>query len=245
MESRCQSSGFIANRAGTYGIVAVDNSANPTAADGAVYKGLAIATDAGGATFLYATNFRAGTVEVYGADFNPSLSLPAHSPIPTCRTTMRRSTSSSSTASCSSRMPSRTSEARRRGATGHGIVNTFDLSGHMLSRFAQHGHLDSPWGVVQAPASFGDFAGAILIGNFGDGRIHAFDPDTERAGPRHQFRRSDDRDRRTVEPDSRQRESRRRHEYHHLHRWSEPRKGRSLRQSDPVALGTPCGIPCR
>ena len=61
---------------------------------------------------------------------------------------------------------------------GRGIVNTFDLSGHMLARFAQHGHLDSPWGLVQAPASFGQFAGAILIGNFGNGRIHAFDPDT-------------------------------------------------------------------
>src|SRR5262249_55758326 len=54
----------------------------------------------------------------------------------------------------------------------------FDLSGHMLARFAQHAHLNSPWGVVQAPASFGAFAGAILIGNFGDGRIHAFDPGT-------------------------------------------------------------------
>src|SRR5262249_36207314 len=58
---------------------------------------------------------------------------------------------------------------------GHGVVNVFDLSGRMLARFTQHGRLNSPWGLVQAPASFGDFAGAILIGNFGDGRMHAFD----------------------------------------------------------------------
>src|SRR5262249_54275008 len=63
-------SGFDANLAGTYGIIAVDNSAHPTAAEGAVYKGLAIATDASGHTFLYATNFRAGTVEIYDASFH-------------------------------------------------------------------------------------------------------------------------------------------------------------------------------
>src|SRR5260370_40247886 len=48
----------------------------------------------------------------------------------------------------------------------------------MLARFAQRGHLDSPWGLAQAPASFGQFAGAILIGTFGDGHINAFDPGT-------------------------------------------------------------------
>src|SRR6266478_6114012 len=64
--------GFDPAKAGTYGIIAVDNSANPNAADGAVYKGLAMATDATtGKTFLYTTNFRAGTVEVYDTSFKP------------------------------------------------------------------------------------------------------------------------------------------------------------------------------
>jgi uncharacterized protein (TIGR03118 family) len=54
--------GFDLNQAGTYGIIAKDNSSNPSAAAGAVYKGLAIAKDAAGKTFLYTTNFRAGTV---------------------------------------------------------------------------------------------------------------------------------------------------------------------------------------
>jgi len=65
-----------------------------------------------------------------------------------------------------------------------GFVNKFDLDGTGLERFAQHGHLNSPWGVVQAPASFGQFAGSILIGNFGDGRINAYDSNTrEFLGP--------------------------------------------------------------
>ena len=62
--------GFDPTKAGTYGIVAVDNSTKPSAASGAVYKGLAIATDSTGNTFLYAANFRAGTVEVYDTSFN-------------------------------------------------------------------------------------------------------------------------------------------------------------------------------
>src|SRR5262245_2258426 len=62
--------------AGTHGIIAVDNSANPSADNGAVYKGLAIATDAGGVTRLYATNFRSGQVEVFDTNFMPA-TLPA------------------------------------------------------------------------------------------------------------------------------------------------------------------------
>jgi uncharacterized protein (TIGR03118 family) len=94
-------SGFDPGKAGTYGIIAVDNSANPTAADGAVYKGLAIAKDSAGKTFLYATNFRAGTVEVYDASFSPAPLPAALSSIRICRTTLPRSTSSLSAASCS------------------------------------------------------------------------------------------------------------------------------------------------
>ena len=46
------------------------------------------------------------------------------------------------------------------------------------TRFATHGVLNSPWGITIAPANFGQFSGDLLIGNFGDGRIHAFDPNT-------------------------------------------------------------------
>src|SRR4029079_14429458 len=63
---------------------------------------------------------------------------------------------------------------------GLGLVSVVDTNGPFLQRFASRGPLDAPWAVVQAPASFGEFGGAILVGNFGDGRIHAFDPTTGR-----------------------------------------------------------------
>jgi uncharacterized protein (TIGR03118 family) len=63
---------------------------------------------------------------------------------------------------------------------GHGFVDVYTNYGVLEHRFASRGVLDSPWGMVIAPDSFGDFAGDLLIGNFGDGRIHAFDPHSGR-----------------------------------------------------------------
>jgi uncharacterized protein (TIGR03118 family) len=60
----------------------------------------------------------------------------------------------------------------------HGIVNTFDLDGQSLHRLIQHGQLNSPWGVALAPASFGALANQLLIGNFGNGHINAYNPTT-------------------------------------------------------------------
>jgi uncharacterized protein (TIGR03118 family) len=57
---------------------------------------------------------------------------------------------------------------------GHGFVNAFDLQGNFLGRIASDGALNSPWGLAIAPASFGEFAGDLLVGNFGDGRIDAY-----------------------------------------------------------------------
>ena len=58
---------------------------------------------------------------------------------------------------------------------GLGFVNRFDLEGNLLGRFASNGVLNAPWAITQAPESFGQFGGDILIGNFGDGTINAFD----------------------------------------------------------------------
>ena len=57
---------------------------------------------------------------------------------------------------------------------GHGFVNVFNAGGRFLYRFASHGVLNSPWAITVAPQGFGDFSGDLLVGNFGDGRIHAF-----------------------------------------------------------------------
>jgi len=63
-------------------------------------------------------------------------------------------------------------------AVGNGVVDVFDLNGNFVSRVATGGQLDSPWGVAIAPSKFGPFGGAILIGNFGNGLINAYDPKT-------------------------------------------------------------------
>jgi uncharacterized protein (TIGR03118 family) len=59
---------------------------------------------------------------------------------------------------------------------GHGIVDSFDLDGSQIRRFAQHGQLNAPWGIVLTPPGFGELGGTLWIGNFGDGRINAYDP---------------------------------------------------------------------
>ena len=59
---------------------------------------------------------------------------------------------------------------------GHGFVDIFSPTGALLTHFAGGGQLDSPWGVALAPANFGPLSNLFLIGNFGDGRINAYDP---------------------------------------------------------------------
>ena len=61
---------------------------------------------------------------------------------------------------------------------GLGFVDAYDTAGHLLRRLISRGRLDAPWGLTLAPASFGRFGGDLLVGNFGDGRIDAYDPDT-------------------------------------------------------------------
>jgi uncharacterized protein (TIGR03118 family) len=51
----------------------------------------------------------------------------------------------------------------------------FDTGGTLLGRVATRGALNAPWGLALAPDSFGPFGGDLLVGNFGNGRIHAFD----------------------------------------------------------------------
>jgi uncharacterized protein (TIGR03118 family) len=67
-------------------------------------------------------------------------------------------------------------------APGNGFVDIFDTDGHLLRRFASRGPLNSPWGVARASFAFGRFSGAILVGNFGDGKINAFDSDGDFLG---------------------------------------------------------------
>jgi uncharacterized protein (TIGR03118 family) len=59
---------------------------------------------------------------------------------------------------------------------GLGFVDAFDTAGNLIARVARHGQLNAPWGLALAPADFGRFSGDLLVGNFGDGEISAFEP---------------------------------------------------------------------
>ncbi|MGE0519604.1 MAG: TIGR03118 family protein [Candidatus Binatia bacterium] len=162
----------------TNAVLAVDNHAS-----GAIYKGLAIGSS-NGANFIYATNFHAGTVDVFDAHFQAvhtpgafvDPDLPAgYAPfgIQALGTGAMQAiwvTYALQDASGEDDVP----------GPGNGFVSLFDPAGNFIERFASRGALDSPWGITQAPATFGRFAGKILIGNFGNGRINVFDPSTRR-----------------------------------------------------------------
>jgi uncharacterized protein (TIGR03118 family) len=60
---------------------------------------------------------------------------------------------------------------------GFGFVDAYDTSGRLIGRIAQHGQLNAPWGIAMAPSTgFGAFSGDLLVGNFGDGEISAYEP---------------------------------------------------------------------
>jgi uncharacterized protein (TIGR03118 family) len=166
-------------------VLAVDNSKSPTAANGAVYKGLVFGVNVKG-VFLFATNFRAGTIDVFGP--NPIV-LPATTagPFPGA-TTDGNFTDPEIPAGFAPfgiqningdlfvtyAMQNALKHDDVAGP-GNGFVDVFDTDGHLLRRFASRGKLNSPWGVARASFAFGQFSGDILVGNFGDGRINAFD----------------------------------------------------------------------
>jgi uncharacterized protein (TIGR03118 family) len=141
----------------------------------AVYKGLAIATDSAG-TFLYATNFHDGTVDVFNDTWAPVTlagdftdpHLPAgYAPfgIQVLNDLLYVS------------YAKQNSDGHDDVAgPGHGFIDIYTLNGFLVERLASRGALNSPWGMEIAPDTFGPFAGKLLVGNFGDGRISVFDP---------------------------------------------------------------------
>jgi len=170
--------------ASTQGIIAVDNSGNnftnpnPSSQTGAVYKGLAIATDANGMTRLYATNFRSGMVEMYDVNFH-ALTSPSAFVDPKLPDSYAPFNIVPINGELFVTFAVQNA-AKHDDVAGqsHGIVDVFDLDGTFRQRFAQHDQLNSPWGVALAPTGFGELGGALWIGNFGNGQINAFDPES-------------------------------------------------------------------
>ena len=139
----------------------------------AVYKGLAIATTDGG-TFLYATNFHDGTVDVFNSnwqlvhlagDFTDPNLPPGYAPF--------------GIANINGLIYVSYAEQNAEGhddvaGAGHGFIDIYTNNGILVERLVSHVNLNSPWGLAEAPAGFGSFGGDLLVGNFGNGEIHAF-----------------------------------------------------------------------
>jgi len=151
--------------------VARDNGAN------AVYKGLAIA-QVNGKSFLYASNFRSGRVEAYDSTFTPvempgglfvDRGLPnGYGPFGIAEIKgMLYVSFAKQDATLHDDVA----------GSGHGFVDVFTNNGKFVRRLVSHGALDSPWGMALAPASFGQFGGDLLVGNFGNGLINVYNPD--------------------------------------------------------------------
>ncbi len=152
---------------------------------GAVYKGLAIASN-GGAQYLYATDFHNAKVDVFDAHF------------------VKQATSATAFTFSDPAIPAGYApfgiQALATGANGAlqifvtyaqqaapqnqdnvsgaglGFVDVYDTNGQLIKQLIAHGALNAPWGLALAPADFGTFSKALLVGNFGDGWINAFDP---------------------------------------------------------------------
>ncbi len=157
-----------------------------TDAGGAVYKGLAVAQN-NGKSFLYATDFHNGKIDVFNAAF------------------VKQATSATAFTFADSSMPAGFAPfgiqaipgSGAAGATqiyvtyaqqlapdnhdnangaGLGYVDIYDTNGKLIKQLVAKGALNAPWGVALAPADFGSLSKMLLVGNFGDGKINAFDP---------------------------------------------------------------------
>jgi uncharacterized protein (TIGR03118 family) len=151
-------------------IIAADNSV-----EGAVYKGLAIASD-GSQPQLFAANFRENVIDVFDASFQ-RINKPGSFSDPR----IPAGFAPFNVAALNGKLY--VTYAKQNGekhddvaGAGNGYVDVYDLNGNLISRLISGGALDSPWGLALAPAGFGTFGNDLLVGNFGDGKINAFDP---------------------------------------------------------------------
>jgi uncharacterized protein (TIGR03118 family) len=169
-------SGWAPSVNGTQAITMVDTAANggtPSA-----YTGLTL-TSYAGVNYLYAADFRNNRVDVYDTTWK-KVTLPGGSfvdpNLPAGYAPFGiQAIGNRIYVTYAQHAPS---GPRENLGAGLGIVDVFDPSGAMLSRFATGGALNAPWGVALAPANFGGFGNMLLVGNFGDGKINVYDPAT-------------------------------------------------------------------
>lgn len=151
----------------THAVLAVDRSAQNS-----VFKGLAL----GGANDrLFAADFSNNEVEVFDDHFH-QINAFTDTSLPTRFAPFNVALINGKLyVAFARRERGGTDEVDRRGL---GYIDVFDLGGRLQQHLVSNGPLDAPWGMTIAPQGFGAFSGALLVGNFGNGRINAFDPNT-------------------------------------------------------------------
>jgi uncharacterized protein (TIGR03118 family) len=165
---------------GTNSAIVVDNSSSNTVpvpagntSTHAVYKGLAIVRDESAVVHLYAANFSGGVIDMFDSNFQYMKSFtdtnlpPSFAPF-----NVRNLRGRLFVTFAKQSLPDAEDDE---GGPGNGVVDIFDFDGTLLRRVVSNGTLNSPWGMVIAPPNFGIFSHALLVGNFGDGRINGYD----------------------------------------------------------------------
>ncbi len=162
----------------THAILAVDRSA---VGAGAVYKGLAFG-QSGGSDFIYATNFRFGKVEQFDSNFHLVRSFTDSTLAKTCPLPNQcfapfgiQNIGGSLYVTFALQDAQHHDDAS---GPGRGFVDVFDTNGNLIKRLISRGALNSPWGLALAPSNFGQFSNDLLVGNFGNGHINVFDPNS-------------------------------------------------------------------
>ncbi len=154
-------------------IVAVDRSGA-----GAVYKGLALYTDSSNTSYLLATDFHGGTVDVFDSKFNRVSSF--------ADTTLPAGYAPYNVAVLGGNIyvtyaVQNAAKHDSVSGLGFGAVEKVSFSGKVLAR-SVHGLLDAPWGLALAPSSYAGFAGDLLVGNFGNGWVNVFSTGVKHIG---------------------------------------------------------------
>jgi uncharacterized protein (TIGR03118 family) len=153
-------------------------TAETLASANGIYKGAAYAT-IGADSYLYAADFGRGSIDVFkgnavAASLSGSFTDPA---LPSGYVPFNVQTLNDSLFVTYARRDGNSTDETA--GAGFGFVDRYDLQGNLLGRVASGGVLDAPWGLAIAPASFGALAGSLLVGNFGDGHISAYDLATD------------------------------------------------------------------
>jgi uncharacterized protein (TIGR03118 family) len=162
--------------AGWNGTPTLTDAVTEAKVSGAVFTGLAEAS-VGSQTFLYASDFAHNKIDVFSSDYT-KVTLTGSFKDPH----LPKGYAAYNIQALNNKLYVEYAPVGTGGmpspGLGNGIVDVFSSNGKFLKRLISHGHLDDPWGIALAPSTFGQFGGDLLVGNFGNGWINAFNPTT-------------------------------------------------------------------